>query len=161
MIRFDGIQSILESIYLSEELTTKLQGISIEVNPETLKFLSGKTVIINSRDYVLGTERGYANTIISRVSEGPGIIYVPYLPRVLPKIRWSGMIVGTREEALESYFYDSGYLYFPKIQGYFSESQDNLDFLGYIQYQIGYNFYEDSPFKDLDILKCRNGLVFD
>lgn len=160
MIRFDGIASILESIYLSEDLTTKLQNITIEVNPESLKFLSGRLVIINSRDYVLSTDRGYGNTIISRVSsDDPGVIYVPYIPRILPKVRWSGMTVSSKEEAIESFYYDSGYLYFPKIHGYFSESADNLDYLGYLQYQVGYNFYEDSPFRDLDILKCREGLI--
>ena len=157
MIRFDGIPSILESLYLSVDLTAKLQGITIEVNPENLKFLSGKLVIINSREYVLGPERGYGNTFISRISEAPGVKYVPYIPRVIPKILWSGMTVNSPKEALESYVFDSGFLYFPRISGY-TETSDNLDFLGYLQYQIGYNYY-DSPFRDLDLLKCREGLL--
>ena len=36
MIRLNGLPSILESIYLDEPLTARLQDIGIEVNPVTL-----------------------------------------------------------------------------------------------------------------------------
>jgi hypothetical protein len=113
--------------------------------------------VINQRDYQIPSDLGYGNTIITRIRDVKGAIYQPYLPRVLKGIQWNGMIVNTEEEALKVYYYDHGILYFPKIRGYTCDEQD-LDWLGYIQYQIGYNFY-DSPFKDLDLLKCREGLL--
>ncbi len=156
MIKLDGLPSILEGIYLGEKLTPKLQDITVEVNPPIMKHVTSKTVVINRYDYVIPPETGYGNTILTRIKGIKGATYVPYLPMVLPGIMWNGMIVADLEEAEKSYFYDSGTLYFPKIIGY-ECSETDLDWLGYIQYQIGYNFY-DSPFRDLDLLKCRKGI---
>ena len=156
MIKLDGVPSILEGIYLGEELSPKLQNITVEVNPALLRHVTKKTVVINSRDYRIPDDTGYGNTIITRLREVKGAIYQPYLPRILPGVMWNGMVVKDLPEALKVYYYDNGVLYFPKIHGYVCH-EANLDWLGYIQYQLGYNFY-NSPFKDLDILKCRGGL---
>lgn len=158
MIRLNGLPSILESIYLDEPLTARLQDIGIEVNPVTLKYLSGKLVIINSRDYVLGPDRGYGNTIISRISGIPGTKYAPYLPRVYPRIMWNGMTIGPDQDIDDYYIYESGTLYVPKIRDY-QETGSDLDWLGYLEYQVGYNFWPDPKYQDLDILKCREGLI--
>lgn len=157
MIRLDGIPSILEGIYLGETLTHKLQEITVEVNPVLLRHVTRKTVIINQRDYQIPSDLGYGNTIITRTRDVKGAIYQPYLPRILKGVQWNGMIVNSEEEAFKACYYDHGILYFPKIRGYTCDRPD-LDWLGYIQYQIGYNFY-DSPFRDLDLLKCREGLL--
>lgn len=157
MIKLDGVPSILEGIYLGETLTPKLQDITVEVNPVLLRHVTRKTVVINQRDYQIPGDLGYGNILITRVKEVKGAIYQPYLPRILKGIQWNGMIVSSEAEALKVYYYDHGTLYFPKIRGYTCDKLD-LDWLGYIQYQIGYNFY-DSPFRDLDLLKCREGLL--
>lgn len=160
MVKLCGLPSILESLYLEEQLTTKIREITIEVNPVNLKFLSGKTIIINSRDYVLPAEHGYCNTIISRVKEcqSSDITYLPYLPKVIPNIVWNGMYVDSLEEAEDVYLFDEKTIYFPKINN-FNVSDEDLDYLGFLEYQVGYNFFENSPFQDLDILKCRKGLI--
>lgn len=159
MIRSDsGLPGCLESLYLREPLTARLTDIRILVNPIRLMYQASKVVIINSRDYILSGNRGLGNTIISRVSGYPGTVYVPYLPVCLPGVVWNGKFVESVQEFLESWAYDedTGTLYVSKIRGY-HETGPDLDYIGFLQYQVGYNFY-DSPLRDLDILKCREGL---
>ena len=68
------------------------------------------------------------------------------------------MYVDSLEEAEDVYLFDEKTIYFPKINN-FNVSDEDLDYLGFLEYQVGYNFFENSPFQDLDILKCRKGLI--
>ena len=158
MIKYDGGPAcILESLYLGIPLTSCLTEVTIEVNPSGLKWLSGKTIVINDPGYHLGESRGYGNTIISRLPGYPGALYVPYIPRALPKVLWNGQTVGSRADAIDSYLWDTEKLYFPRIAGYGVDPGEDLDWLGYLQFQLGYNHYP-GPVRDLDLLKCRGGL---
>jgi hypothetical protein len=51
MIFLNGIESIIESTYLNETISTKISSCNIFVNPKNIKFLARKTVIINIVDY--------------------------------------------------------------------------------------------------------------
>ena len=154
MIKNDGsAASILEALYLEEELTSKVHGVTIEVNPAGLKWLSGKTIIINDRNYTVTSERGYGNTLITRVrSNWPGTRYVPYLARPIPAVRWSGQEFESRSQVIDEIRFDGSWLYVPKHLGYTCDEPD-LDWYGYLQFQIGYNHYP-GPIRDLGILKC-------
>lgn len=159
MIRFDSnLACILESLYLEEPLTASLSGVTIIVNPVRLQFQASKTVIINNRDYILTQQRGLGNTIISRFSGVPGTTHVPYLPRIIPEIMWDGRYIDDPAEFPEDFMFDGTTLFIPKIRGYQAPAGEDLDYIGYLQFQVGYNHFPDSPFRDLDILKCREGL---
>ena len=68
------------------------------------------------------------------------------------------MTIDPDQDINEYYIYDSGILYIPKILDY-REPGSDLDWLGYLEYQVGYNFWPDPKYQDLDILKCREGLI--
>ena len=47
MIYLEGLESIVECIYLNDELDNKISSCDVFVNPESIKYLTGKTIIIN------------------------------------------------------------------------------------------------------------------
>ena len=47
MIYLDGLDSIIECVYLDESINDKNNLCDIFVNPENIKYLTGKVIIIN------------------------------------------------------------------------------------------------------------------
>ena len=51
VVHFNGLDSIIESIYLEDRLGSRIGDCNVFVNPENIKYLVGKLVIINSLSY--------------------------------------------------------------------------------------------------------------
>lgn len=161
--------SLVESVYLGIPYTDSQKNVDIFVNPTRITYIVGKTIIINRHDYpqdhikILSQNN---NKIISRVWK-ENTIFDPYLPRVNFGIQWNGEILETiGEENIEVnnpiYFsMDSDTLFFPKTK-YYRDSpgpKGEYNFIGYLLYQTGRNLYKNSEFKNLDIIKCKKGLI--
>ena len=172
MIYFSGLCSILESLYLGIPLTDSRKEATIYVNPVHTYYLTGKTIIINRQDYgeeQIETLQRNINTIFSRTFISPLVTLVPYIPKLVPGILWSGAYqegihsslgFGEEQELELNYTYDDTKLYFPKIKSNIDiqDKLGNLDFLGYLLYQLGENFYKETPFRNLDIVKIGKGM---
>lgn len=173
MIFLDGLNSIIESIYLNEEISSKPGNSTIFINPGNVKYIIGKIVIISSIDYPSEKiEKLISNNckIISRIStENPRVELAPYILRLDFNIMWNGRTINnfeTMNKILEdddcSFDIGSGILYFPKLSYIPQEAMDNLgnlSSLGWVLQQVGVNVKEDTPFKNLDILKTKK-IVF-
>jgi hypothetical protein len=73
VIHFNGLDSIIESIYLEDRLGSRIGDCNVFVNPENTKYLVGKLVIINSLSYPLELVSDLVdngNSVISRIKTG-------------------------------------------------------------------------------------------
>lgn len=159
-----GLCALIESRYLDREITG-YSRCSIQVNPIHAYYVTDKTIIINIPGYSeenikLLLENG--NTIVSRIPYNiPGILYRPYLPRLCPTIMWSGGYVehldDTEDPESIEYYFKENILYIPKAKTY---SYTKGSYLEFMAFQTGINVYspDESPYKDLDIIKTRKGI---
>jgi len=166
MIFLNGIESIIESTYLNETISTKIGSCNIFVNPKNIKFLARKTVIINIVDYPEEYIQQLLNNeckIISRVKyDIKGINFEPYILKINSNIFWNGDIIEQPEEIndileddLCSYDMDRNILRFPKLIDTkdIKDNENNLSCIGWTLQQVGINIVLDTPFINLDIIK--------
>lgn len=173
MIYLDGLSSIIESEYLNEELSTRVSQCSVFVNPENIRYLVGKVIIINSIEYDTDTNIPILLQnnckVISRIkTEIDEVSFQPYIMNINRRIRWNGKTIeepetlnkilddGWCEFDISKYF-----LYFPKVS--FTpdnhigpeviDAEGNLTGYGWALHQVGINIRPDTPFRNLDIIK--------
>ena len=83
MIFYEGLESIIECIYLEENISNKSSDCDIFVNPENIKYLIGKLVIINSIEYPIENIKTLLENncrVISRIHfDIEGIEIRPYI----------------------------------------------------------------------------------
>ena len=129
MIYFEGLESIIECIYLEDSISSRPNTCDIFVNPENITYMMGRTVIINSCEYPEDNIRTLVNNrcrVISRVYFGvPGIEVRPYILKLNDRIIW-------------------------KVDDY-----GNLSCLGWVLQQVGINVKTDTPFVNLDVIKTQ------
>lgn len=173
MIFLDGLNSLIESIYLNEEISSKPGNSTIFVNPENVKYIIGKIIIVSSVSYPeekINVLISNNCKIISRVKiNNPKVELAPYILKMDLNIMWNGKILNNFEsmnKILEeddcSFDMNSNTLYFPKLSYIPKEAMDeygNLSSLGWVLQQVGTNIKENTPFKNLDILKTKK-IVF-
>ena len=167
MIYFSGLDSIIESIYLDDNITNKLGTSNIFVNPENVKYIIGKIIIINTCDYPeekINTLLSNNCKIISRVYINNSKVDIhPYILKLNFNIMWNGKVIGdysTLDEILDndecSFNINDNTLYFPKINNNKLKTKDtfgNLTAIGWVLQQVGVNIKSDTPFINLDIIK--------
>ena len=167
MIYLDGLDSIIECMYLDDSINDRSTSCDVFINPDSIKYLTGKIVVINSCEYPeskLKTLIENRNKVISRVKfpDMEGISLNPYILKINKNIYWNGKILETwnKDSIWENLEFDmSSYkIYFPKLKPVENEVKlldcdGNLSGLGWILQQVGINIIEDTPFKDLDIIK--------
>lgn len=166
MVHFNGLDSIIESIYLEDCLGSRIGDCNVFVNPANIKYLVGKTVIINSTSYPLESitellDNG--NKVVGRIKTGvDGVLLQPYIIRVSTGIMYNGRMISERTDLdtiLQDYcsFPDST-LYFPKLNSAcydVLDSSGNLTALGWALHQVGVKVRDGLRFRDLDIIKLR------
>lgn len=176
MIYFNGIESVIECTYLGEELCLVESGSNIIVNPLKLKYLTGKTIIINSTTYPEDNLKCLIDNeckIISRVflQTNLPIIYSPYILRIDYNIMWNGDYIDKLPDLTKYSVLESGdicrlklpdyKLFFPKVKKYSMEecidSKGNLTAIGWAYQQVGINITNN--IKDLDVLKTGKILL--
>lgn len=168
MIYLEGLNSIIESIYLSDGISNKTSNCDIYVNPENVKYLTGKTVIINTINYPIENVDTLIKNrchIISRVFiDNQNVEIRPYILRVCFNIMWNGKTVlhtetldGLVEDDYCDFDLTTSTLYFPKLVMYENECDNlgNLTALGWALQQVGVNIKTDTKFINLDIIKTR------
>lgn len=170
MIYLEGLGSVIESIYLGEELSNKVGNCNIFVNPENVKYLIGKTVIINICEYPESYLKQLIENkchIISRVFiDNEDIEIRPYILRICPQVMWNGRFIQdpmTFDNILEcgycEFDTDEFTLYFPKFTSCIDRSPadpyGNLSVLGWVLQQVGINITTKTPLTDLDLIKTR------
>lgn len=175
MIYLEGLGSVIESIYLGEELSNKVGNCDIFVNPENVKYLIGKTVIINICEYpeenldILVENKCH---IISRIFiDNPEVEIRPYILRICPQVMWNGRVI--KEPMTLNNILECGYcefdadefkLYFPKFYNCSDrnpkDDYGNLSVLGWVLQQVGININTKTPLTDLDLIKTGK-LEFD
>ncbi len=171
MIYLEGLESIIESVYLNDRLSDKIGECKVLVNPGNIKYLTGRTIILTgNKEYPEEKiSKLYDNgcKIISRTyTSNPKIEVQPYILRLSFGIMWNGRIINTcldTSDLLDSedIVYKSGVLYFPKIYDptiSICDSYGNLNCIGWALQQVGMNIKTDTPFVNLDILKT--GKIF-
>ena len=177
MIYFSGLDSVIESIYLGEDLGNKVGECDIFVNPERVSYIADRVVIISSPSYPessIETLLINGNKVISRVRVNKNseitdettrsVLFQPYIMRVSGNIIFSGLVVPYSDSLLRDYCtYDPDLcsLYFPKLSGKMPDLMDdlgNLSYLGWALHQVGQNTGE-SCFKDLDIVKLKKIMI--
>lgn len=168
MVMMTGLDSVIESLYLKEELSSKMKNCNIVVNPVS-SFIANKVVIINSKYYpseYIEDLLSNRNTVISRINlHDSRVILDPYELRINDKIRVLNNTTKVVNESLYEkipHVFDGGVLYYPKPRAYYDYmSGKNLTVLGYLLYQLGCKM-DDAPssrYMDLDIAKLRIGYV--
>ena len=176
MIYFSGLDSVIESIYLGEDLGNKVGECDIFVNPDRVSYIAEKVVIISTPTYSydnIESLLGNGNKVISRVKVSGGsesedrIIFQPYIMRVCGNILFSGLMVPYSDSLLRdhcTYDPDTCTLYFPKLNVNDGEMPDledsngNLSYLGWALHQVGQNIGE-RRFMDLDIVKLKKLMI--
>lgn len=173
MIYLDGLASIIESEYLNEGLSTRVAQCNIFVNPENIRYLVGKVVIISSTEYdsevnvpVLLKNKC---KVISRINTGlEGVSFQPYIMNINKGIQWNGKII--EEQETLNKILDDGWcefdlskycLYFPKVRMDYNnhigpettDEEGNLTGYGWVLHQVGININPETPLRNLDILK--------
>lgn len=170
MIYLEGLDSIIESFYLHEELSNRIGSCDIFVNPGKVKYLVRKIVIINICEYPIENIQVLLNNnchIISRVFiDNPGVEIRPYILRICPEIMWNGRIIKKPiklNEVMEGGFCDLDVeefkLYFPKLYDCSdrkpTDDYKNLTVLGWVLQQVGINICTKTPLTDLDLIKTQ------
>ena len=166
MIYFSGLDSIIESVYLEDNIDNKVGSCDAFINPENVKYLTGKTIIINTCSYPdsnLDVLNSNGCHIISRIYNSRDDVEVqPYILRLNFGIMWNGKIIG-QCSSLDSIFdqdncmYEDQILYFPKINNLTNlnptDEYGNLTALGWALQQVGINIKKSTVFENLDIIK--------
>ena len=183
MVYFSGLDSIIESLYLEEDLGDKIGSSKIFINPVNISYLTGKVIIINQLRYPqdsVATLINNGNKVISRIKFteiNKGIDFEPYILRPTFDLVWGGDEVEIREEEVKnlgiteklldrilescSYVSERHKLFFPKLVGsgvkfIATDEEENLTSIGYALQQVGVNIKKaDTPFLDMDILKTK------
>lgn len=170
MIYFSGLDSVIESVYLSDSLDNKIGSCNVFINPSNIKYLTGKTVILNKSDYpdtMVDVLVSNGCHIISRTyNQHPDIEVQPYILRINFNILWNGMVLydfaGDLDSLLDKdkckYDTESGILYFPKIYNFedteVEDNYGNLTALGWALQEVGINIKKyNTIFNNLDIIK--------
>lgn len=168
MIYFEGLDSIIECIYLNETLSEKIGSCNVLVNPENIKYLIGRTIIINDCSYPEENIRTLLDNrckVISRIyTDNPEVDVQPYITRPNFYIMWNGRTL----QNLSDISWDNGecsfdlkdyILYFPKISDIkdprIVDSYGNLSAYGWALHQVGVNLDAKTPYVNLDILKTK------
>lgn len=168
MILYSGLDSIIESLYLDDDLTESVRDCSIVVNPDEKlsRYLMGRLIIINHKNYSVDLIRKLKddNKVITRIDFSiRGVLFDPYILRINDNIRLSGEFIDYIDESCYNdvdFRFDGKVLYYPSPESYEDYVYNgNLTSLGYLLYQIGYNLIDNSIFKNLDVIKLKNGLI--
>lgn len=175
MIYLEGLSSVIECIYLGETLNNRSNSCDIYVNPEAIKYLTGKTIIINDIDYPeekINTLISNGCKIISRVFiDNPDIEVRPYILKLCFDIKWNGRVLdkfitlnSIFENGLCDFDIDEYQLYFPKIsvqdiKHKVKDKFNNLTALGWVLQQVGINIITDTSFCNMDIIKTGKVLL--
>lgn len=167
MVYFSDIYSIIECIYLSESLGEKVGQCDIFINPDSISYIVGKTVIINKVGYPDSNIEGLLSNrckVISRVyieELRDHLLYQPYILTPNFNIMWNGISIDSMTDLLKNCIFDKDELklYFPKIKlrSFREDERGNLTAIGWALHQVGVNI-KDSPFKDLDVIKTKKML---
>lgn len=173
MIYLDGLNSIIECIYLNEELDDRQGSCDIFVNPSNAKYLIGKVIIINSLDYPIDNIKTLINNkckIISRVrlKSDNSLEVKPYILRPYFDIMWNGKYIEEDRFNNPDSLFEDDYctfnldykLYFPKVDkldniSNFLDEEKNLTGIGWALQQVGVNILTNTPFINLDIVKLK------
>jgi hypothetical protein len=170
MILITGLDSIIESLYLKDDLTSNSKKANILVNPVG-SYVIGKTIIINLKGYSSSriTELlDNKNTVICRFdTDDDRVIVDPYELRMNESIMPLGMKINLINEEIYdkvNHIYDSDnrILYYPKpIKCMDYHVDGKLTLLGYLAYQLGYSIDDvsDTKFNHLDVIKMKNGII--
>lgn len=164
MVYFNGLDSIIESIYLEDKLGNKVGDCNVFINPDNIKYLVGKVVIINSLTYPAINIQSLidnGNKVVSRIkTKIKEVFYQPYIIRVAPGIMYNGRTVCgkiSNDEILQDYcYFPDSVLYFPKLDPSYYDVMDdsgNLTALGWALHQVGVKIRDDLSFQNLDIIK--------
>ena len=148
----------------------------IFVNPENIKYLIGKLVIINSIEYPIENIKTLLENncrVISRIHfDIEGIEIRPYILKLNFNIIWNGKYVSKFFDFNDLFLEDmcefdinKQILYFPKIdkqelQIKAIDEFGNLSVLGWVLQQVGINLKTDTPFCNMDIIKTKK-ILFD
>ena len=180
MVYVNGLGSIIESLYLSDNLSNRTKDCNIFVNPD-FTYLRN-IVIINEADYPIDKVKVLLKNgcnVISRINlDVEGVKFYPYIMKINTGIMWNGRTVDFEDvmygcESRTSFKFgeelldcDSGYsnyglddnvLYFPKIKNIPEElvkdKDGNLTSIGWALHQVGDNVDTETVFKDLDTIK--------
>lgn len=165
-----GLDSIIESLYLMDELTCSSKSCNILVNPMS-SYVVGKTVIINISSYpesYINELLCNNNTVISRFEvNNDRVIVDPYELRMNDSI----IPLGKKIDLINEEIYDKVYhifdkdemkLYYPKPTKCLNYCVgNNLTVIGYLAYQLGFpiNDISDTRFTNLDVIKLKNGII--
>lgn len=170
MIYLEGLESVIECVYLNDELDNRVSSCNVFVNPMNIKYLTGKTVVINVSDYpreLIDELVKNGCKVISRVYiDHPGVEVKPYILRINPNIIWNGRVLEDFDNFTDllsstndcEFSIDDYILYFPKISSISSgdsramDSYGNLTVIGWALQQVGVNLVS-GVFTDLDIVK--------
>lgn len=170
MIYLEGLDSIIESLYLHEEFSEEGRDCNIYVNPRKVKYLIKKIVIINICEYPIENINILAKNgcqIISRVFiDSPEVEIRPYILRICPEVMWNGRVLKSPmkfddllENGLCEFDIDEFKLYFPKCFNCTDIKQTddygNLSVLGWVSQQVGINVCTKTPLTDLDLIKTQ------
>ena len=165
MIYLCSLESIIESVYLEDTLSGRIGECNIFVNPDNIKYITSKTIIITTTDYEeerIKTLVSNGCKVISRVFyDSPDVEFQPYILRLNTNIMWNGKILhdyGSGRNLIDSGLADfsNDVLYFPQIYNPTTETMDkygNLTSLGWALQQVGVNVKTDTCFTNLDIIK--------
>ena len=170
MIYLEGLESIIECIYLNDELDNRASFCEVFVNPSSTKYLVGKTVIINAPDYPKDKVSLLLNNgckVISRIfTDQEGVEVCPYILRLNTNIQWNGRIINDYADLIDllennecEFSIDDYMLYFPKINSIkvgnlkAMDAFGNLTAAGWASQQVGINLVNGSVFSNLDIIK--------
>lgn len=168
MIFLDSLEAIIESIYLEDSLSAKIGECNVFVNPDNIKYLTSKTIIISIPSYdqeKIKILKDNGCKVISRVYyDTPEIEICPYILRINNGLMWNGKVI--KDEYQDSrwlidsgsieYDNDNEILYFPQIYSdkvIPTDNWENLTAIGWALQQAGVNIKTNTPFVNLDILK--------
>lgn len=177
MVYLSGLDSIIESIYLDDLLSTQIGKSQIFINPDQIKYITNKTIIITKNGYSVDyvnrlVDNG--NKVISRVFFPSDKIEIqPYIIRINDKVQFNGRYVNEDDINKIDDVLIKGYgeyeetehrLYFPKINIMDTESKlymdefKNLTGYGWALQQVGINL-KDCPFVNLDVIKLKKIVI--
>lgn len=168
------LESIIESIYLSEELDDRVSNSNIFICPSNPTYIDHRVVVLTREgypDYKIDLLKRNRTKVISRVKyDRDDVEFQPYIMRPNLGIMWNGRIVSEDmflegnirplfNEGTILHDPDSYTLYFPKIKNpsdkLIKDSEGNLTAIGWALHQVGYNTGIDTLFTDMDLVKAK------
>ena len=169
MIYLEGLGSIIECVYLGDGLSNKSSDCDVFINPDSTKYLVGKTVIINDVNYPIEKIKSLVSNscrVISRLyTDSPDVEVRPYIMKLCFSVMWNGRVLHEYKnlnDIFESnncdFDIDTYSLYFPKIDldlvhREVVDKYNNLSALGWALQQVGINIIKDTPFINQDVIK--------